>query len=147
MYIRLYSIDADPRQLTKITESTSYDQKQGTLRDPTDFLNPSVMFEGNLHGYNYMYIPDFNRYYFLDPPVTVRNGLTQLIGHVDVGQTFDTEIRKIPAIGARTAKQGEGFADWYLRDSRQPVRSYRTIDTYYGNSMEYGETMVFITAG
>lgn len=143
MTVRLYAIDDDPKTLSKNASPTDGTAVDGTIRDVTDVLNPSIVFKDNVLGYNYMYIADFGRYYFLDPPVILRTGLTLLKGRVDVLHSFETGIRKLPAIPARSASE----ADWYLRDNRQPVRAYRTIWTAEGVELSYDSNFVLITAG
>lgn len=143
MTVRLYAIDDDPKTLSKSADPQGGTLVTGTIRDVADVLNPSIVFDGNITGYNYMYIPDFGRFYFLDPPVILRTGLTMLSGHVDVLTSFDTDIRKLPAIPVRSASDG----DWYLRDNRQPVRAYRTIWTAEGTELAYDSNFVLITAG
>lgn len=83
------------------------------LKDDTSVENPVLLVSsGNIAGYNYMYIPDFGRYYFLKPPVSVQNGLWEVEGHVDVLMSFKNGIRGCNA----TLKRQENLFNMYLDD-------------------------------
>ena len=57
-----------------------------TLKDETSVENPTILVatSANISGYNYMYIQEFGRYYFITDIVSVRDGLWAVSGHVDV---------------------------------------------------------------
>lgn len=75
----------------------------GTLRQETSVINPSVLIEAqNLSGFNYMYINDFGRYYFITDIVSVKNGLWRVTGKVDVLMSFKAGIETCPVILANT---------------------------------------------
>lgn len=79
----------------------------GALREETSIINPVIRISGanvpTLKNANYMYIPDFNRYYFITDIKSVRNGLIEISGHVDVLQTYSSQIRSNTAIVKRNA--------------------------------------------
>ena len=79
----------------------------GALREGTSIINPVIMISGasvsSLKNANYMYIPDFNRYYFITDIKSIRNGLIEISGHVDVLQTYAGQIRNNTAIIKRNS--------------------------------------------
>lgn len=79
----------------------------GALREETSIINPVIRISGSnissLKNANYMYIPDFNRYYFITDIKSIRNGLVEIAGHVDVLQTYSRQIRNNTAIIKRNA--------------------------------------------
>lgn len=79
----------------------------GALREGTSIINPVIRISGanipSLKNANYMYIPDFNRYYFITDIKSIRNGLIEISGHVDVLQTYAKQIRNNTAIIKRNA--------------------------------------------
>ena len=79
----------------------------GALREGTSIINPVIMISGanvpTLKNANYMHIPDFNRYYFITDIKSIRNGLIEISGHVDVLQTYSSQIRNNTAIVKRNA--------------------------------------------
>lgn len=50
---------------------------------------------------NYLYIPDFNRYYFINDITSVRNNLWRLTTHVDVLMSYQKEISETNAFVSR----------------------------------------------
>ena len=71
----------------------------GTLKEETSIINPVVLMElENPALYNYAYIPEFNRYYFITDMVAVRNGLWRVSMHVDVLESFKTSLMNIDVI-------------------------------------------------
>lgn len=75
----------------------------GTLKQETSIIKPSVIIEAsNLSGYNYMYIAEFGRYYFITDIVAVRNGLWRINATVDVLMSFKSAIESCPIILANT---------------------------------------------
>ena len=120
MTINLYSISEDPRTMPKtLPEPVTL---TGRLRDEqVDVMHPSILMTGApSQVYNYAYLPDFNRYYFVDPPITERTGLVRLQLHVDVLQTYYAGIMTAPVILDRAS------SGWntYLPDPRRKFFQY-----------------------
>ena len=83
------------------------------LKDGTSVENPVLLLSsGNIAGCNYMYIPDFHRYYYVNDIVCVRNGLWEVHGHVDVLMTYSSGIKGCTA----TLKRQENLFNMYLDD-------------------------------
>lgn len=100
----------------------------GTLRNSTSVLDPSIVFEDNSNGFtlaNYLYIPDFNRYYFITNITSVRNGLWQIDCHVDVLMSWKNYFMNLSAIVARQ----ENLYNLYLNDDKFLVNSNRQYVT------------------
>lgn len=118
------------------------------LKDTTDILNPVLDLQavGDLSIYNYMYIEDFGRYYFIDKPRSLHNNMWRISAHVDVLQTYNEKIKNNSAIIKGT--QGTGM-NKYLSDNDVFVMSckHRTniVNFPYGLS-DTGE-FILITAG
>lgn len=101
MVIVLGTIADESNKLNKTINNVT--NINGTLRQETSVINPSVLIEAqNLSGYNYMYINDFGRYYFITDIVSVRNGLWRVTGKVDVLMSFKAGIETCPVILANT---------------------------------------------
>ena len=92
----------------------------GSFRTPVDILNPTVLIDLTITEatkYNYMYIADFKRYYFITGIVLKSgstysaqesSGLFEISGHVDVLYSYKT---KILANNALIARQENRFLD------------------------------------
>jgi len=101
MVIVLGTISDESNKLNKTISNTV--NFNGTLRQETSVINPSVLIEAeNLSCFNYMYIYEFGRYYFITDIVSVRNGLWRITGKVDVLMSFKDGIETCPIILANT---------------------------------------------
>lgn len=79
----------------------------GTLRNESSLIDPVILIEADaatLAAVNYMYIDSFARYYFIRGIKSVRNGLVEISGHVDVLQTFWAQIKTNEAIIRRQSQ-------------------------------------------
>ena len=105
MMIHIQQTTSEKNKIGK-SISTLY-TASGALREGTSIINPVIMISGanvpTLKNANYMHIPDFNRYYFITDIKSVRNGLIEISGHVDVLQTYASQIRNNTAIVKRNA--------------------------------------------
>ena len=74
----------------------------GALKAPSNIISPTILVEcENPSVYNYLYIPSFNRYYFIENCVSVRTGLWEISCKCDVLQTYSTQIKANSAIVLR----------------------------------------------
>ena len=65
----------------------------GNLRDECSITSPSILVEStSLVNYNYCYIPEFKRYYFISDIVSVRNNLWRVSLKCDVLESFKSDI-------------------------------------------------------
>lgn len=62
-----------------------------TLKEDTNILNP-ILKLGGYNGGNYCYIPDFNRYYFIDNYNLNSQGIYELFLSVDVLTTYKEDL-------------------------------------------------------
>lgn len=134
MNIFFYTSSAEPNSFPKVLcEAIRY---QGELRDECDILNPVLTIEGLNPDttFNYCYIPDFKRYYFITESSVVRTGLIQFKLHVDVLQSWSKEILELEAIISRN----EYDFNNHLEDTRIPawsnnLSSYKEPTNITGN--------------
>lgn len=105
MIIQIQQTASEKNRIGK-SISTLY-TASGALREGTSIINPVIRISGanisTLKNTNYMYIPDFNRYYFITDIKSIRNGLIEISGHVDVLQTYASQIRSNTAIIKRNS--------------------------------------------
>lgn len=103
-------------ELNKISKSpTTVMTLTGTLREETDLVNPQINIEynGTLTNVNYMYIAEFNRYYFITKIESVRTGLWRIYAHCDVLKTYSEGILGTKCVVARNEER----YNLYLNDS------------------------------
>ena len=107
----------------------------GTLRNNTSVVDPVIVVEKTnptKYGYNSMYIPEFNRYYYIEDIIQIRNGLWEIRSHVDVLYSFMTDILKNKAIIEKAENQND--SNLYLNDG-----------SFVTDSRKYNEVIPFTT--
>lgn len=118
--INLQMNGSDKISLSK--EITTIATITGTLRNETSIIDPIILISGDISGFthcNYMTIPTFGRSYFITDIKSVRNGLFQISGHVDVLSTYAAAIRSCTGIVRRQAN------DWNLYLDDGTFRTYQ----------------------
>lgn len=119
----------------------------GTMRDSSSIINPVILVEGSSFSeYNYAYIPQFDRYYFIKGITNYRNNLWILELECDVLMSFKSSILNMNCILIETEDRG---ADRYLADSRvwvAKVKDKTDIINFPNGLLANGE-YILITAG
>lgn len=87
----------------------------GAMREETSIINPVFVIEAdNLTGYNYLYVDEFKRYYFIDDISVVRNRLWRVSCTVDVLRSFQADILKLSVIISK--QQSQFMSNLFLND-------------------------------
>lgn len=111
MTVILYSNASTANTVNK--SLTQVDSITGTLREPTSLINPTITItRSNPLGFNYFYVEEFGRYYYLTGISSVYNGLISISGHVDVLKTYQSAIANMNAI----VRRQENSYNLYLDD-------------------------------
>lgn len=87
----------------------------GVLKENSSIINPVIMIDYDLSALpnvNYLYIPIWNRYYFINDIISIRSALCELHCHVDVLESFKNEILANEAIIYRQ----ENYWNLYIND-------------------------------
>lgn len=145
MKFTLYQTKSEVNEVNKSLSNPL--ELSGTLRESTDAVNPVIMIEAiNPTKYNYAYIPEFGRYYFIQEFESVRTGLWRVKMHVDVLKTYAAEIKNTFAIINKQAVKSNG--DVYLNDGSFVLtsKSFSTILNFSNGFNDNGE-FILITAG
>lgn len=120
MMIYLYQMTQEKNRVTKTVNGGR--DFEGTLRADSDVVNPSILIEAPVNtvcGYNYMYIPEFKRYYFINNVNAYRTGLSLVTATVDVLMSFSSSILNSNCIITRSSKSGD--QEFALPDDRFPI--------------------------
>lgn len=113
----------DPR--IKLSKSITWlKELSGDFKTGCDVMSPTVLLSGKARDFkncNYMYIPDFGRYYYITDIAAVAGNMTQISGEVDVLKTYDQEIRNCPGIIGRNQEEwnlyiNDGVFKCYQKD-------------------------------
>lgn len=91
MEIELYYNHSDYRYINKDVEFGEV--INGTLKDATSIMSPVVLVDSDsILRYNYVYIPEFQRYYEVTEVTSVRTGLWEVSMKCDVLMSFRGDI-------------------------------------------------------
>lgn len=123
----LYHSNADHNQVDKTLDLTSERTYKGTLRRGTSLVNPVITIQHPTTWFwNYMYIPEFQRYYFITDVVSVNLFLWEIHTHVDVLMTYKSGISDLTTRVLRSDSE----ANWTIADSMVPSSSAARVGYY-----------------
>lgn len=103
MDIYFYNYAGDDKVINKTLGEPTVSMVNGTLRDDCDLIDPIILVHSDPRGSNYAWIPEFNRWYFINDIEVVRTGLWQISCHVDVLKTYEPWIKNCDIIVTRTS--------------------------------------------
>lgn len=111
MTINLYMNTTPPNVINKLP--TNVGIIEGALRSPTSIVDPVIIIERESPtGFNYIQIPDFNRYYYVNGIVSQNNNLIAISCHVDVLMSYANQILDFDAV----VRRNENKFNLYLDD-------------------------------
>lgn len=112
--INLYKNSAEPNKVDKTAELSTVGTISGVLRQECSLINPEIIIQYDKPpDFNYCYIANFGRYYYIENIVSMRQNLWRVRLRCDVLMTYKTQILNLTA---RIARQ-------------QYTYSYRQIDS------------------
>lgn len=119
MVITLYANNSDNRKLNK--EIVSYGSINVNLKDDCKLTNPTFILKaddwGNMpqNGVNYLYAPNFKRYYFINEVYYMCGKRVELVCSVDVLMSFKNEINSLNCRILRQQNQSNPLLDDTMR--------------------------------
>lgn len=126
MTITFYSIGEKRNKLSKTLGTGT--QLTGTIREPSSLIDPVILVESaTVPGWNYAYIGDFGRYYFITEIVAEQYKMFRIAMHVDVLMSYKgikngASSTGIYALGALISRQ-QGSLFYELPETRNPATS------------------------
>lgn len=117
----------------------------GALREESSIIDPVIIIEynGTLTNVNYMYIPEFHRYYFITKIDSVRTNLWRVCGHCDVLKTYAQGILGCDCVVARNQNK----FNLYLNDDYFKVYSNPRVQVLNFPQKFSGESYVLVMKG
>lgn len=101
MQITLYKNDNDKRKLVK--NITSPLNVEVLIKESCDVLNPQIelAYFDTFSQYNYLYIPEWNRYYFINSTNVTLGQMIILNCSIDVLMSWQSQIKTLGGITSR----------------------------------------------
>lgn len=155
--IIFYKNRSEPNRVDKSPYLEFFTILTGTLRNSTSVINPSILIElidkrdqvqsnnkdvvdsdnnkviiteiSDLVKCNYCYIPIFNRYYYINDIISVKNKLWEIVMSVDVLMSYKDKILEQSGIIDRNEFEFNKF----LEDDRVPVLDYDVSSIAYAS--------------
>ncbi len=125
--ISLFKTASENNRVVKVL--TDEKQLSGELRNQTSVLNPKIRIESaeNIAGYNYCYISEFGRYYYLVDITSVRTNVWDVSMQCDVLMSYSTQIKSLrPIIEREEIGQSAG-----LIDNDLPISINKKVQKFY----------------
>jgi len=133
MQINLFTYAKEKERIDKTPYLTNRFPLNGNLKNETSVINPVILVEKTnptLYGYNYLYIPDFKRYYFITNIKQIRSRLWEISAKCDVLYSFMTDILANKCIIEKAENSPD--ANLYLNDG-----------SFVTDSRKYNEVIPF----
>lgn len=106
MTIEFYVNQSEKNRLDKTLVSAF--NLNGELKEDCSIIDPVIKIVSDVSSMasvNYMYIPSFSRYYFINNVISINNEICEVHAHVDVLSTYKDEIRAQRAVVSRQEKK------------------------------------------
>ena len=132
IFYKLQDKANDVKKIKTLTATQTYIPLtiSGTLRSMSSKINPIIEFGKNItyfNDYNYAYIADFNRYYFINEMIAVRADITSITFKVDVLTSFLTQSNTNNLIGYVVRCNNSAYYDINVEDLEVQIESIPVI--------------------
>lgn len=128
MNVSFYKNNSSPNTVNK-SISTVKNNLTCSLKEDTDILSPTIRISKSTISdpttFNYMYLPDFKRYYYVKNTIECIGGIMEIEGTVDVLMSHQTAIKNLYALVERQ----QNFYNLYLPDLQIPNLAYKRVQT------------------
>lgn len=143
MVVNFYQNKSAVNVLSKTIVQTATGQCD--IKNDCDIYNPTIIaYDLPVLTSNYMYIPDFSRYYFIENITTLNEKTLAISGAVDVLMSFKTDILN----GTGIIERNEKNFTKYIQDSKYTVLSYERVQTkQFPNSFPTTGQFILVVAG
>lgn len=134
------------KKISSLVEDKTTGEFEGYLREECSIIDPiiDVPYISQVLDANYVYIPEFERYYFINNYVFVNSSTVRIYLHVDVLMSFKEKIYNCSGIVERNEKGN------YFIDDNSLVATNESIINTFNFPKEFdteNPEYVLITAG
>lgn len=144
MDVITYTTTDEAEKVTKtLTNAATYENV--TMKDPTDVVHPVVTIQttANLSSVNYMRIERYGRYYFVEKPIAVKNGVWELHCTSDPLMSFKGSLLNVSG----TVTRSEVLYNGYLNDTEYKALAYRDVYTRAFPNSFNNDSLILLTIG
>lgn len=142
MEIRFYNTSSETNRMGKTLENET--TLTGNFKGEIDIQNPVLQVSTNLLNFNYCYIPDINRYYFINKIEITRTNLYTVYLHIDVLETYKNQIKQLNVIVSNSSN-GNPYYNGYINGV--DVRTEYETKQFENNFEENGEIVLVAVFG
>lgn len=149
MELNLFTCTAENERVDKTNFITNRFVMNGSLRDESSVIDPVIMIEKNnptLYNYNYLYIPEFKRWYYINDIISIRTDLWEIHAHVDVLYTWGADIKRMTGVADKLEDMLS--ANVYFDDGSFIMDSRNDIEVKeFPNGLNENGSYILICAG
>lgn len=150
MQISLFTCTAENHRVNKADYINNRFSMDGTLRNESSVIDPVILVEktnpAKFH-YNYMYIDEFKRWYYINDIISIRENVWEIHAHVDVLYTWYGDIGNMECIIDKTEDMNE--TNFYYDDGSfiMDCRNSIEIKEFPSGFNENGEYILICAGG
>lgn len=134
MQLKLYkSLDEKNRIRKTLTDEL---ELNGALRDASSVMSPAILIQTEPLQYNYAYIPEFSRYYFINNITAMRNKAFLIELKCDVLMSYADDIMQLTGVVSRLTEGSEYSDSNVICDVRRKSRIIK-FDTPFTKNGSY----------
>ena len=137
MLIYLYTNKDSNNVINKKLENEI--EKDITLKDRVNIMNPIIRLKDPTPiESNYCYIPNFNRYYFIEEVIFVNREIQEIYLSCDVLETYKDDILNSESIISKSEKDNNLSMGRLSKENA-------VIDIYKGEPVNYKDNIILVT--
>lgn len=136
MICTFYSVDDNELKINKTLRNSH--QTTCDIINSTTIINPVIIVDSSYINYNYVYINDLHRYYFVDN-VTITNNMIIMQLRIDVMFTYKDDIKQIPLhiIRCEDYHLTDRFDDKIIMTAKTIQESKKISDNIITNNVNF----------
>lgn len=142
MQIKFFNTSSENNRIGKTLEDET--TLTGSFKGEVDLQNPVLTVTTDLLNFNYCYMPDFGRYYFIDKIEITRVGLYTIFLKIDVLETYKNAIKQLKVIVSNSAGANP-YYNGYINGV--DVRTEYETKMFENNFNEKGEIVLVALYG
>lgn len=129
MIMKMYNTSDSNNTINKtLANETEFNIK---LKGDTSITRPIVVLHSDsIILFNYAYIPEFNRYYFVDKIELFPNGIYNISLKVDVLESFKNDIKNSYGMISKQTNINNYYNDSYESEIKKEVDLYRSTVSF-----------------